>query len=47
MSQVLRRCIIIAILFALLSMSVASPVLSNVPGFVGEAHAEHCGGSSC
>ena len=41
------RIVTAVLLAALLLASAASPILSNVTGFGGTAHAEHCGGSSC
>ena len=41
------RMVTAALLAALLLATAASPLLSEVPGWGGAAHAEHCGGSSC
>jgi len=46
MIRVLRRRLLTALLAAaLMSLSIASPVLPHLAGLGGEAHAEHCGGS--
>ena len=41
------RIVTAALLAALLLAAAASPTFSEVTGFGGTAHAEHCGGSSC
>lgn len=48
MIQVLRVRVMAAILAALLLTAVAAtPIVTNVAGFDGTAHAEDCGSSSC
>ncbi len=41
------RVVTAALLAALLLASAASPIISNVTGLGGAAHAEDCMGSSC
>lgn len=48
MAQTLRVRIVTALLLALLlTVTAASPILSEVAGFGGAAYADECEGSTC
>lgn len=48
MARTLRVRIVTAIFLAMLLIAAAaSPIVTNVAGLGGTAHADECGGSSC